>query len=110
MKVADICKKIAFSNRITYGLLFGIKKFYLRYFKGGRCTISNKGCARIKKDVVGEGNEIFVESGETLHDVRIRIRGNNNTIMFGKNCYVGTGCSFWMEGNNISIVISRVMF
>lgn len=36
---------------------------------------------------------------------KIRIVGNNNRIIFKDNCRVGEKCSFWMEGNNITIII-----
>lgn len=56
---------------------------------------------------MGKDNFILIEEGASLHDVTIRIRGNNNLIVFGKECYVGKNCSFWMEGNNISICIGE---
>lgn len=40
-----------------------------------------------------------------MKNAKVRIRGNNNTLMIGENVLVGPRCSFWMEGNNISIVI-----
>ena len=40
-----------------------------------------------------------------LNGVKIRIVGNYNTIIFKNNCAVGQNCSFWMEGNHITIEI-----
>ena len=60
---------------------------------------------RIKKIIKGKGNEIVVGNNTIITDSEIRIVGNNNRIVFGENIHVGKNCSFWMEGNGISIMI-----
>ena len=40
-----------------------------------------------------------------LYGTSIRIVGNNNKIIFKDGCIVGENCSFWMEGDNITIII-----
>lgn len=67
--------------------------------------IENRGLGRINRDIIGVGNSIVVKQGTRLANLRIRIRGNNNTLVIGQDCTIGSECSFWMEGNNISIEI-----
>lgn len=47
----------------------------------------------------------MIGKASVLDHTKIRIRGNNNSLIVGSNVYVGRGCSFWMEGDNISIII-----
>ena len=65
----------------------------------------NHGCAKIVKDVIGSNNRCVIGEGTIMHKTRIRFRGNNNTIVFGKNCMVGAYSSFWLEGNGIKVTI-----
>lgn len=48
-----------------------------------------------------------MEVGRNSHltETSIHIVGNNNKIVFEDNCRVGINCSFWMEGNNITIIV-----
>lgn len=52
------------------------------------------------------GNKIFIGRNSMLNHVKIRIVGKNNSIMIGEKCYIGRGCSLWLEGNDISISIA----
>ena len=47
----------------------------------------------------------MIGKASVLDHTKIRIRGNNNSLIVGSNVHVGRGCSFWMEGDNISIII-----
>lgn len=72
------------------------------------CThakVVNHGSGSFSKFIDGENNEIIIGNGTHMEKTRIRIRGNNNRIVFGEECYVGSNCSFWMEGNNIQITV-----
>jgi len=40
-------------------------------------------------------------------DSKIRIRGNNNSLIIEEGCKIGKRCSFWLEGNNCRIVIGK---
>lgn len=100
MRVNRTIKKIVFENKALYSVVMWIKSL-----KRDKCRLENNGMARLKKDIQGEGNLIKIGSGSSLHDTIIRIRGNNNKIIFGNNCWVGKKCSFWMEGNNITIIV-----
>jgi acetyltransferase-like isoleucine patch superfamily enzyme len=76
-----------------------------RCFNFGGVTVLNHGCARLRKDCSGKNNTIEIKEGAYLAKPTIRIRGNNNKIVFGKNVTVGPQCSFWMEGSNNTIII-----
>lgn len=67
--------------------------------------VFNGGDALVRRSVAGKDNEIVVGSRSTLADVSVHIRGNGNRIVFGEDCHVGPDCSFWMEGNGITIHI-----
>lgn len=65
--------------------------------RGGYCKLS--------KYVKGRENRMEIGHNCYLNGVKIRIVGNYNTIIFKNNCAVGQNCSFWMEGNHITIEI-----
>lgn len=95
--------KIVFLNSFTYNLFFLIKKTirsitYCKIYNNSKFTI-------IKKDIVGKNNCIVIGKNTKIHKALFRIHGNNNKIVIGENVEVGPGCSFWMEGNDISITI-----
>lgn len=98
-------KKLCYTNAFLYKMMNMVEVAYRRIFKKGECIVENKGYARIKKDVQGKGNHVFVGEDSVLRNTSIYIRGNNNKIIFKKGCKVGADCSFWMEGNDISITI-----
>lgn len=76
------------------------------YFNNRRkVKIVNKGIGRICVDNVGNNNTIVLNEGVSLSKTRFHIRGNNNHIELAPHCIVGENCSFWMEGDNISITI-----
>lgn len=61
--------------------------------------------AKLKKTIRGRNNYISVGEHSILENTVIRMIGDNNSIVFGKSCYVGANCSFWLEGCNIVIHI-----
>ena len=61
---------------------------------------------RLKKSIVGNANEVVIE-GATVMDSSIRIRGNNNRLVIESGCIIGKGCSFWLEGNGLSISVGE---
>lgn len=61
---------------------------------------------KVIRDFYGENNNIKIEENCT-GCISIRIRGRNNTITIGSNCYFGSGCSLWIEGKDSSISIGR---
>lgn len=103
-KVLYLAKRIVCSNEIMYNFFQKIRnKIKAIPFNGNH--IDNKGIGWIKKDIIGKDNVIEIRNGCFLRGTRIRIRGNNNRIVFDENCDVGINSSFWMEGNDITIFI-----
>lgn len=74
---------------------------------GGGNKFVNYGCAKIYQDIIGRNNLISVSNNSFIDKCYVRIRGNNNRINFDDGVYCGKGCSFWMEGDNITIDIGR---
>lgn len=55
--------------------------------------------------IIGSCNKIIIGKNTRMSNTLFHIIGHNNTIHIGANCTIGTGCSFWMEGDNIEVVI-----
>ena len=72
---------------------------------GGGNIVENHGCAKLVKDFVGNNNRVVIGKGCFMQKTKIRFRGDNNTIIFGEGCCLGKQCSFWLEGNNITVTI-----
>lgn len=68
-------------------------------------AVINRGYGSYKKLIRGTNNEIHIGENTRMTDTVFHIIGNNNVIRIGKNCSIGKGCSFWMEGNDIQITI-----
>lgn len=80
----------------------------VRRIKGmGGVKIDNLGTGRLCVDSYGTGNIIKIGKDSSLQKVRVRIRGNGNVLEINDNCKIGPKCSFWMEGNDIKIHVSR---
>lgn len=95
-------KSILFKNKKLYNLIFNYKSC------GGGYLLVDKGKTRILKDIKGVNNYVSIGVDSILNDVSIRIRGNNNKLIFGDKCVIGEECSFWIEGNNVSINIGNL--
>lgn len=67
--------------------------------------IENNGYGSFKKDVMGRNNIIQIGKATRICKSIIRIRGNGNKIVIGKNCKIRKNCSIWITGNNCSIVL-----
>ncbi len=102
MGVKHLLKRFIFEHKSLHTLLRRLHR------PGqGTCELVNKGMARLHKDIQGAGHAILIGEGAVLEDTAIRIRGTNNRLVFGKNCYVGKDCSFWLEGSNLTITIGE---
>ncbi len=99
----DIKKRLKKSYLIR-NLISLFREIYWGGHKSG-AKINNLGCVKLKKYIKGKGNVINIYKDSFLNGVVIRIVGNNNTITFREGVTIGKNCSFWMEGNNISIDI-----
>ncbi len=84
-----------------------IKSFLLFSLETGGGAVENYGRTLLEKDIKGSGHKILINRGCYLNGVKIRIRGDNNSIVFGKGCCIGEGCSLWIEGNNSKIIIGE---
>lgn len=60
----------------------------------------------LKKSIVGNDNSVLIKNS-TLIKCFIQIRGNGNRLIKEEGCHIGKGCSFWLEGNNNTIIIGK---
>ena len=102
-------KKIVFSNNFFY-TLYTFFSSLLKFFssllkKKGRIKIDNKGVGFIRKIIHGDNNFLQVGKYSVLKKTEILVKGCNNSIVIGKNCFIGENCSFWIEGSNSTILI-----
>ena len=101
--IKSVVKKIPFAFTLSQKIHDLLRKDLLhkqlkiKRFGGGYCKLS--------KYVKGRENRMEIGHNCYLNGVKIRIVGNYNTIIFKNNCAVGQNCSFWMEGNHITIEI-----
>lgn len=92
-------------------ILYSIAKICLYLYdtlipvKGRDNCIIMHNLGGVKKSVIGDNNRIEICKGTVSKGLKIRIRGNNNTLFIGENVYIGPNCSFWLEGNNNKISI-----
>ena len=70
-----------------------------------KAKVTNKGYGSFRKLIRGSNNQIIIGQGTCLSSTLFHIIGHNNRIIIGDRCTIGEGCSFWMEGNNITITI-----
>ena len=60
----------------------------------------------LKKSIIGNNNVVKIKKS-IIRECSIRIRGNGNQLLIEEGCNIGKGRSFWLEGNNNTIVIGR---
>lgn len=65
------------------------------------------GCVKLRKNIQGKNNSISCGEGCIIDHLNIRITGNKNRIVIGKNCTIQKGCNFWIIGDQCSIVIGN---
>lgn len=94
---------ILFLKRIK----FFLHKIIIKFLRTHRhLNVINNGVGGYTKYVGrGKDNKMIISKGCCLENPCIHIFGNNNVLVFEEGCYVGSYCSFWMEGNNIRINI-----
>lgn len=102
----QLLKKIGRSNYTLYTCM-SRTMLKLRKLRSTGNIVVNHGCTRLVKDFIGSGNKVVIGRRTIMNKTKIRIRGNNNTIIFGENIGVGKKCSFWLEGNNINVMIGN---
>lgn len=95
IKSSNVCYSVANWLLRTKSKLLGLRGL----------KTENNGYGSFKKDVIGRNNIIQIGKATKVCKSQIRIRGNCNKIVIGKNCKIRKNCSFWITGNNCSIVI-----
>lgn len=101
MNVKKIIKRLVYSNVIFENMFVSIRRFSHR----GGVKIKSDGFGRVQIDCIGKHNSVFIGDSTEIHRPLVYIKGNNNRLEFGKNCIVGPGCSFRLEGNNVYIKV-----
>ena len=106
-KKKDSIKNILFRFPILFDFLYLIKQIPERdiFCKRLKITLSGGGYIKISKYIKGRDNLLCIGRNCHLKKTKIHIVGKNNKIIFGDNCKVGDNCSFWLEGNDITISI-----
>ena len=103
-----IFRKIIYCNKGIFNLAVGTLNLINKIKRGNQHNcVKNKGFGKIKKDIIGTHNEILVEQDTFMLFPYVKIRGNNNKLHIKRNCSIGPNCSFWMEGDDISIEIGE---
>lgn len=105
--IKTICKKMLIRTPRLMWFLFATKRKIEIHLHRNSLIIECKGIAKLRKYIKGTNNNLIIEQGCILNNVSIHIIGNNNLIKFNRNVHVGPQCSFWIEGNNCSIIIGE---
>lgn len=102
-------KKIIYAFPLLYAIMSQMRKLHTDDIFCRNLKINNKskwnGYIKLKKYIHGNNNALEIGENCHLFGTTIHIVGKNNKIIFQDNCIVGSNCSFWMEGNNITITI-----
>jgi len=61
----------------------------------------------VELDIVGDRNQIIVNEGSELYNLRIRIRGSDHRIELGRNCRIVRGGVFWFEDDHCHLHIGQ---
>ena len=88
-----------------YGYLSSLRSKFSRLVHLKDAKVINKSTnLLVIRDVYGEDN--VIEIGENCKGkVKIKIRGERNTVIIGSDCSFGLDCSLWVEGNDSTIRI-----
>lgn len=99
-----IVKHIIYDHRLMYDL---VERIVRLKHSINAVTIRNNGYGTLKKDFCGRDNVIKIGENSFLNNTYIKIHGNNNSLEIDQDCILGPRCRILMEGNNISIHISK---
>lgn len=85
-----------------------LSKAYYRFkMAHGHLNVVHLGVGSYKKYSGGANNTVVINKNCVIDNPLFHIVGNNNKITFEENCHVGPNCSFWLEGNNVQIIIGK---
>ena len=76
----------------------------LNILRGGVQLIDHS-TGKLKKTVLGKNNKVVLDKGTKINALSLLIRGNNNQVLIGNDCFFGTGCSICIEGNGCTVKI-----
>lgn len=102
-KIKGIVKRSAILTKFITYLRTRITTY--RYLRHNQMSLCFQGC--IVRDIIGKHNQIEIKGGSKLDSLKIRIRGNNNSLVIEENCQFGSKCSIWIEGNDIKVKIGK---
>ena len=92
-------------SRVVTGLWSWLRRCRDRDIFCKRAKVLNLGYGTIEKIIKGSNNSIIIGRNVRTDGTLFRIIGHNNRIQIEQGCIIGPHCSFWMEGNNISIKV-----
>lgn len=79
--------------------------YQISYNSGGNRFLCHGVLINSSIDLLGSGNQIFIDKGAMLKNVRIQVRGSNNKLLLHKDVkfYNGTLITLENEGNTLEI-------
>lgn len=100
-------KSIVVKLPFLVDIILSIQKLptYDFFHKRLRIKSLGGGYVRLHKFIKGRNNYMEIGRNCNLYGTSIHVVGNNNKIIFNDGCIVGKNCSFWMEGDNITIIV-----
>ena len=83
-----------------------IKQFINSFFASFGLSVINKSLkSKFKIYNKGKDNKLISGENNTIDCLFVKIIGNNNSIIIGKNVFIGSDCVFLIIGHNCQIVI-----
>ena len=103
MSLKQKAKEFLYSHEFVHNVYNSLCSS-LNIIRGG-AQIKDNSTGKLKKTILGKNNHVILEAGTKIKGLKLLINGNNNRIMIGNDCFFGTGCSIWIEGNDCSVKI-----
>lgn len=68
--------------------------------KNNSIIYKNALLSKVRFNIIGDENQIMIESGACLNNVVFYIRGSRHRIHIGKNCRINGSATFWFEDSD----------
>lgn len=104
MSLRSYIKRLVYGNYTLYVVCHRLIHF-LRMRTSGNIMVVNRGCAKLRKDIIGVNNSVFIGEGSLIHNMELYVRGTGNEVEIGKSCIIGHNCSIRIEGNGCKVSI-----